>query len=96
MAHRSQLVEKGVAASVVRKVRSLFGKFAAELKRQSDGLEPHAELPKELKNCEGTPTPVIVYKTPQELPLLEKAYNRLVETSSYRAAIACTRPARHL
>ena len=88
------LIEKGVAASVVRKVRSLFGKFAAELKRQSDGLEPGAELPKELKQCEGTPTPVVIYKVPQELPLLEQAYARLAQTPVYRAAVAATRPRR--
>ena len=90
------MIDKGVAASVARKVRSVFGKFAAELKRQRDGLESGAELPKELKNCEGTPTHVVVYKVPQELPLLEEAYNRLVATPAYRAALACTRPARHL
>ena len=90
------LVEKGVAASVARKVRSLFEKFASKLKRRHDSLESNAELPKELKNCEGMPTPVVVYKMHQELPLLEEAYLRLVDTRVYRAAIAATRPRRHL
>jgi len=88
------LIDQGVAASVVRKVRSLFGKFAAELKRKSEGLESNAELPKELKRCDGTATSVVVYKTPQELPLLERAFERLVATQVYMAAVAATRPRR--
>jgi hypothetical protein len=47
------------------------------MKRQADGLEPGAELPKAMKNVDGNPTRVVVYRWPQEQPLLEAAFEEL-------------------
>ncbi len=36
-----------------------------------------AELPKATKNVDGNPTQVVVYRWPQEQPLLEEAFEEL-------------------
>ena len=85
------LQDKGMPATAARKVRSLFGKFAAEVKRRRDHLEPGAPLPRSVKHVEGNPTEVVVYRVPDDLPVLEEAFTRLTQTNLYREAITRTR-----
>ena len=80
--------DKGMTPSAAKKVRSLFGRCAAELKRRKDNLEPGAPLPRSLKNVEGNPTEVVVYRLPDDLPILEEAFSKLTQTSTYQDATA--------
>ena len=83
--------DKGMTPSAAKKVRSLFGRYAAELKRRKDNLEPGAPLPRSLKNVEGNPTEVVVYRMPDDLQILEEAFSKLTQTSTYREATAARR-----
>ena len=77
--------------SAAQKVRSAFGRYAADLKRRKDNLEPGAPLPRSVKNVEGNPTEVVVYRMPEDLPILEEAFSKLTQTSAYREATAARR-----
>ena len=68
------LAQKGLSAEEVKRLRSKFGSIAAKLKREQMGLDAGAALPTALKNVEGTPCKVVIYKDPEELPLLEEAF----------------------
>ena len=83
--------DKGMSASLARKVRSEFGRKAALRLRRHLGLEPGAALPVDTKNVEGTQTPVVVYRIPQDLPVLEEAYTELLESNVYHNAISSQR-----
>ena len=72
--------EKGMTASLAEKVRSTFGRLAAQTKRRHDGLAPGASLPTAVKDVNGNPTPVIVYRVPEELDISEEAYEALLQT----------------
>ena len=76
--------------SVAKMVRSSFGRYAAQLKRREDNIEPGAPLPRSLKNVEGNPTEVVVYRIPDDLQILEEAFVKLTKTSAYRDATAWT------
>jgi hypothetical protein len=75
--HAGQFLAERLPARLVRKYRSAFGGIAARLKRQADGLPPGAQLPRALKNVDGNPTYVVVYKWPEEKELLELAFREL-------------------
>ena len=75
-------------ASLAEKVRSTFGRLAAQIKRRRDGLAFGACLPTAVKDVNGNPTPVIVYRVPEELDILEEAYEELLQTDSYASAVA--------
>ena len=83
--------EKGLTASLVEKVRSTFGRLAAQIKRRHDGLARGAPLPTAVKDVNGNPTPVIVYRVPEELDILEEAYEALLQTDTYASAVALRR-----
>ncbi len=75
--HAGEFLAGRLPAAQVRRWRCKFGCIAARMKRQADGLEPGEELPKATKNVDGNPTRVVVYRWPQEQPLLELAYAEL-------------------
>jgi len=79
---------KGLSAGHVAKLRSRFGAIAARIKRERLGLPPNAELPSGLKNVDGHPAQVKIYRVPDELGILEEAYEELTETELYRATVA--------
>ena len=80
--------EKGLTASLAEKVRSTFGRLAAKIKRRRDGLAPGASLPTAVKDVSGNPTPVVVYRVPEELGILEEACEALLQTDTYASAVA--------
>ena len=82
------LDEKKHTAAEVRKIRSKFGRLAAQAKRRREGLAADAELPRSLKNVDGHVASVVVYRFPEERATLEEAYSELVETDVYRRAVA--------
>jgi hypothetical protein len=75
--HAGEFLAQRLPAAQTRRWRCKFGCIAARMKRQADGLEPGAELPKAIKNVDGNPTRVVVYRWPQEQPLLEAAFEEL-------------------
>jgi len=75
--HAGQFLADRLPAAEARRWSSKFGRIAAGLKREADGLEPGAQLPTALKNVDGNPTRVVVYRVPEELGLLEAAYQVL-------------------
>ena len=79
--------EKGMSASLARKVRCQFGILAAPILRRHLGLAPNATLPEDYINVEGTRVPVKVYRVPQDLPVLEEAYAKLLQSNVYRNAV---------
>jgi hypothetical protein len=85
------LAEKGLAAALVKKLRSIFGVLAARRKRASLGMPPNAELPKKLKEVDGHPAKVIVYEVPQDLAILDDAYRELLQSAEYAAAVGASR-----
>ena len=86
------LTRKGFKASDVKKTRSTFGKLAASIKRQEQGLDKNTVLPWKLKNVGGHETKVNVYKLPEELSILEEAFVQLQNAPQYAAAITPRRP----
>ena len=78
--HAGQFLAERLPAGDVRKWRSKFGCIAARMKREALGLRPGAELPRDLKNVDGNPTQVVVYRWPEEQSLLEKALTELKAT----------------
>ena len=75
--HAGEYLAGRLPAAQTRRWRCKFGCIAARMKRLADGLEPGAELPKATKNVDGNPTRVVVYRWPQEQPLLEAAFAEL-------------------
>ena len=65
-----------------------MGRLAAQVKRRRDGLAPGAPLPTAVKDVNGNPTSVVVYSVPEELGILEEAYEALLQTDSYAPAVA--------
>ena len=85
------LAEKGFAAALVKKLRSIFGVLAARRKRASLGMPPNAELPNKIKEVDGHPAKVIVYEVPQDLAILDDAYRELLQSAEYAAAVGVSR-----
>ncbi len=75
--HTGEYLAGRLSAAQARRWRCKFGCIAARLKRQAEGLERGAQLPKATKNVDGNPTQVVVYRWPQEQALLEAAYAEL-------------------
>jgi len=85
--HASQfLLDKGLSATLTKRVRVLFGKIAAKLKRRRDNLPFDAKLPTKIKDVDGHPAHVAIYEIPQDLEILEEAYQELMETQLYAEA----------
>ena len=87
------LTRKGFKASDVKKTRSTFGKLAASIKRQEQGLDKNTVLPWKLKNVGGHETKVNVYKLPEELSILEEAFVQLQNAPQYATEMTPHRPA---
>ena len=75
--HAGEFLAQRLSAAQARRWRCKFGCIAARMKRQAEGLERGAQLPKATKNVDGNPTQVVVYRWPEEQPLLEAAYAEL-------------------
>ena len=85
--HASQfLLDKGMSATLTKRVRVLFGKIAAKLKRRRDNLPFDAKLPTKIKDVDGHPAHVAIYEIPQDLEILEEAHQELMETQLYAEA----------
>ena len=82
---------KGLSAHRAQKLRQTFGGIAARLKRQRQGLPRDANLPSGLKNVGGHPTWVKVYRVPEELDILEEAYEELTGTVQFHGVFAAGR-----
>ena len=80
--------DKGMSASLARKVRCEFGKKAARRLRRHLGLAPGTDLPRDTKTVEGTDVDVVVYRIPDDVPVLEEAYEELLESSLYHNAVS--------
>ncbi len=82
--HASQFLSetKRMPANEVRRLSSQFGKIAARRKRVADGLEPGAPLPTAMKSVGGHPTPVAIYRVPEELEILEAAHTELLRADA--------------
>ena len=92
--HAGQFLADRMPASEARKWRSRFGSIAARMKRVADGLLPGADLPRDLKNVDGNPTPVVVYRWPEEQSLLEGAFAELTAVVAESSAVAGSRRSR--
>ena len=75
--HAGQFLADHLPAAEAKRWRSRFGTIAARLKREADGLESNASLPTTLKNVDGNPTRVVIYRWPQEKEILEEALAEL-------------------
>ena len=82
---------RGMAASLVAKLRILFGVIAARRLRERDGLPRDAPLPKARKRCNGSDVDVTIYKVPQDLGVLDAAYEELLGSGQFEAATANSR-----
>jgi hypothetical protein len=87
--HASQfLLNKGLSPALIKRVRVLFGKIAAKLKRRRYHMPSDAKLPTKLKEVDGHPAYVVIYEVPQDLEILEDAYQELIESRLYDEAIS--------
>jgi hypothetical protein len=86
--HASQflLLDKGLSPALTKRVRVLFGKIAAKLKRRRDHMPFDAKLPTKIKEVDGHPAHVVFYEVPQDLEILEEAYQELIESQLYEEA----------
>ena len=82
---------RGMAAGLVAKLRILFGVIAARRLRERDGLPRDAPLPKARKRCNGSDVDVTIYKVPQDLGVLDAAYEELLGSGQFAAATANSR-----
>ena len=86
--HSSQfLLDKGMSPTLAKKVRVIFGKLAAKLKRKIH-MPFDAKLPTKIKEVDGHATHVAIYEIPQDLEVLEEAYQELLVSQIYAEAIA--------
>ena len=77
---------RGMAASLVEKLRIPFGRIAARRLRERDGLPHDAPLPKLRKRCGGSDINVTLFRVPQDAGVLEAAYEELLRSSHYAEA----------
>ena len=77
---------RGMAASLVEKLRIPFGRIAARRLRERDGLPHDAPLPKLRKRCGGSDINVTLFRVPQDAGVLEAAYEELLRSSHYAGA----------
>ena len=77
---------RGMAASLVEKLRIPFGRIAARRLRERDGLPHDAPLPKLRKRCGGSDINVTLFRVPQDVGVLEAAYEELLRSSHYAGA----------
>ena len=84
------LANKGMSATLVKKLRSEFGRIAARRKRTRDNMPSNADLPNNRKEVDGHTTDVIVYAVPQDDGILEAAYRELLQSAAYAAAIGAS------
>ena len=73
-------------------MRRTFGKLAASIKRQDGGIDKNTVSQWKFKNVGGHETKVNVYKLPEDLSILEKAFTQLQNAPQYAAAITSRRP----
>ena len=78
---------KNMRPALAQRLRSKFGRLAAQTKRLREGLTPGATLPAGVKNVEGHPARVLIYRVTSELPILEEAYEELLASDEYRAVV---------
>ena len=77
---------QGMSASLVKKLRIVFGRIAARRLRERDGLPRDAPLPKVKKQIEGTDAYVTLFRVPQDVGVLEAAYQELLGSDQYADA----------
>ena len=77
---------QGMSASLVKKLRIVFGRIAARRLRERDGLPRDAPLPKVKKQIEGTDAYVTLFRVPQDVGVLEAAYQELLGSEQYADA----------
>jgi len=77
---------RGMAPSLVEKLRIPFGRIAARRLRERDGLPHDAPLPKLRKRCGGSDINVTLFRVPQDAGVLEAAYEELLRSRHYAEA----------
>jgi hypothetical protein len=77
-----------MAANIVEKLRSKFGRIAARRKRERDGLARNAPLPTRRKVVNGQDTDVVLYQNPQDMEVLDGAYAELLGSTEFAEATA--------
>ena len=82
------LLDKGMSPTLAKKVRVIFGKLAAKLKRKKHNMPFDAKLPTKIKEVDGHATHVAIYEIPQDLEVLEEAYQELLASQIDAEAIA--------
>ncbi len=80
------LLDKGMSPALTKRMRILFGKMAAKLKRRRDHMPFDAKLPTKIKEVDGHAAHVVIYEVPQDLEILEEAYQELIESRLYEEA----------
>ena len=75
-----------MAASLVKKFRIPFGRMAARRLRERDGLSHDAPLPKVKKQIDGSDAYVTLFRVPQDVGVLEAAYEELLGSSHFAEA----------
>ena len=80
-----------MSAAHVKKLRTLFGTIAARRKRARDNMPPNAELPTTIKEVDGHAIPVIIYEVPQDMGILEAAYQELLHSAKYAEVVGAPR-----
>jgi hypothetical protein len=88
--HAGLFLADRLPAAQARKCRSKFGKICARRLREKLGTD---ELPKAVKNVEGNPCSVVVFRVPQDLDVLEAGLRELQgdESSSESGAVGLGR-----
>jgi hypothetical protein len=74
LTHAGLFLADRLPAAQARKCRSKFGKICARRLREKLGTD---ELPKAVKNVEGNPCSVVVFRVPQDLDVLEAGLREL-------------------
>ena len=77
------LANKGMSAAHVKELRKLFGTIAARRKRARDNMPPNAGLPTKVKEVDCHAAPVMIYEVPQDMGILEAAYQELLQGAKY-------------
>ena len=77
---------RGMAPSLVKKLRSPFGVIAARRLRERDGLPRDAPLPRLKKQIDGSDAYVTLYRVPQDVGVLDAAYEELLRSRHYAEA----------
>jgi prophage antirepressor-like protein len=90
LTHAGLFLVDRLGAAQARKCRSKFGKICARRLREKLGTD---ELPKAVKNVEGNPCSVVVFRVPQDLDVLEAGLRELQgdESSSESGAVGLGR-----